>query len=738
MRNFFNLFIIFSLWLSTARCGINKLLEKGEKYIKEGNYHSAIAILSELYRKEGWDEVVAKAALRLGECYLRLKDYEGAQRLFEEAMIWGGQIKEEAELGVALCKLGEERYEEAMEILSDLLSKSDSREIIAYSYYYRGVVLERKSFINKAISDFREAREKAKGDKGLLSLIEEELRRCHNFYEGFQAEINAYLDSLEEARGMGDFDGCADILRKVARLYEDWGEMSRAIEFERKALEYSPSEEFSAGSWMNIAWRYFKEGKLKQAVEAFGRVESEYPYTIYAPEALLREGDVYCLMGETEKAAICYQTFLKRFPQDKRAPTVMINLVFALRGKEKSEEIEHLLEMISKRFANSEIGYFAIGYLHEIKGEYQKGLENYKKCAQYRGNYRPLALFGEGICLRWLGELEKSKEKLLEALETFTSLLEEYRESLPDNLWASVVGNIISLCLSPKVMDRETGYSQLWRVKELLLCKKPERLLTPELAASLYIALSRCYLQLGEHRKAVNCWFKIYSLANAPLFVKEISLILLTKFAPVILRAPSPVEKKSMEKSLFLSLDSAFSPKQGVFPDIYFIYPSNCSEAQRKLYENNLNLLVSSPFRLRSYIPAEKFHIVMDRDVKEEDLRKANLVLLGSRYENTIILKMQPFLPIKISEESIEIKGRRYEGRDICLIMAIPNPFNMERVALLVWSASPDSFIKEVRIPTYLPFTYIVSRGDFSDFEEEKILEAGFFLETPNHIHVPF
>ncbi|MBC7329744.1 tetratricopeptide repeat protein [bacterium] len=712
-------FIIFSL---TQQGRFNE----GEKYFNQGNYSKAMSIFREIYQRKTKDELTAKSALRLGQCYLAFKSYENARQFFKEAHKWGGAIADEAQMGIALTYLGEKKYDIAIENLTSLISQSYREEILAYSHYNRALCYEGKNWIKKAMEDLQEARKRAKKDDNLLQAIKEELKKCESLYKEFQEKENSYLQKIKADEAFGDYESCAGSLRELARLCEDWGEMDKAIDYELQAIEYSQSEEFRAGSLMNIAWRYCKEKKYEASAKTFKKVVDEYPYSQYAAEALLRAGDMYSSAGKNEEAMRCYQEFLEKFPNDEKASTVMLNLAWALFGKGEESSMESLFEKVAKSFPQTEIGYFALGYLNELRGKYKEAIEAYKKCQDYNGAYYFLATNGIGVCLYNMGKSDDIAS-LRECFKVYASLLR--REDTPEPIKQQAMYLATLASLNPR-LDRNLGYKQLWEIKDLLL--EDEGSFLPYLMKTqVYLALSRCYLQIGELEKAVELWSSgiPYVIPNVSPSIDFLHL-LSSKFSPIVQQ--SNIFSKyggNIDKCSFASIESFFFPKGRDYPEVYVIYGTHRDSQWKSFYESVVKEMISSDTFIT--YPEDKIKVMKDEEATDEDLKKANLLLIGSLSDNSVIEKIRDSLPIKLGDKFVEIRERRYEGDAIFLIMNVPSPFNKEKQVLIIWSTNPAISSKQMKGLFGWPLNYVISKGGFPS-KEESILEAGFFYECPD------
>lgn len=727
--------VYFLLWAGLALClsaSWEERYKEGEKFFNEKNYSKAIAIFSEILKRPEKDELSAKSALKLGQCYIVFKDYEKARQLFREAEKWGGDIGEQARIGTALTYMNEGKNDLAIDILSKVISSSQSDENLAYAYYDRALCYKEKNWIRKAIDDLKEAKKRAKNNQTLLKTIEDELSKCESIYEEFQVKENSYLERVRMESLGGDFDACANLLRELARLCEEWGEMDKAIDYEKQAVDYSTSEEFKAGSLMNIGWRYCKEGKFEEAGQAFQQVADAYPQSSYAPEALLRAGDMFSTADKREEARKCYQALLQRYPQDTRVPSALMNLAF-LSGKESNiEQMESLIEELIKNTPESELHYFALGYLDELRGKYEEAIEAYEKCASFGGVYFYYARAGIGISLFNLGKRGNIK-KLEESFNVYSSLIRDENTPLPVRNGSILMAVRASLDYR---MDRGIGYKQLWSLRDVLLSEDAQATLWSDVFAPLYLALSRCYLQVGDKGKAIELWSQTIKVRSSGSIFLKVFSILHNKFAPILVESSLPSGgEKALDYCRFSEIDNFFSPKGREYPQVVLVYGTSGSSAQKELYEKVLQNLVSSDLLLT--FPQDKLKVVKDVDAKEEDLKKANLLLLGSASDNAIIEKVKATLPIKLGNKLVEIRDRKYEGEDLFVVMSVPNPLNKDKEAIIIWSANPSSFPGSIDSLFQMPFGYMIFAKGFS-LEEDNILEAGFFYESPDRTYEPF
>jgi tetratricopeptide (TPR) repeat protein len=307
----------------------DKTLQEGEEAFKAKDYDKAIAIFREIFFHPGKDitnEERFLAALRLGECYLALKKHDDAFDFFNIALSGKGDIKGEALIGLGVVYIAREDYLSAIDRLSQVIKQYKSDKLLAYAYYNRGLAYKGMKWMSRALSDLRSAKTKTKGDDELIKAIDAQISECQSAYDKFKQGEADFLARLQTLQARGDNDGCASLLRDLASFCEDSGEMDSAIDYEKQAINYSSSDEFKAGSWMNIGWRYFKIKDYENAALAFRSIVEEYPNSSFASEALLRLGDALSNAGKTKEAIATYNLFFQRYPQDERALNALLNI----------------------------------------------------------------------------------------------------------------------------------------------------------------------------------------------------------------------------------------------------------------------------------------------------------------------------------------------------------------------------------------------------------------------------
>lgn len=449
------LILVFSL--SVFLLASEKAFQEGEVYFQAKQYQKAIDAFLQVASQGGWNEEIAKANLRLGQCYLALEDLQNARKYFGIAKKEKGDIGSQAKLGLALCDIQEEKYDSAIDSLTALIDEKPEKLTLAYAYYNRGIAYERKGWLAKAIEDYQEAVTLGTDDDSLLSSARAHLVDCQSQYDQFQQEEQNYLQRIQQATRP---DAIRDLYHELARKCAQVGEIDKGIEYEKKSLEYSDDYTYNAGAWMNIAWRYAMKKDYEKAADAFLKVAHDYPQSEYTPEAMLRAGDMYSQAKKPDEAISAYQEFIDKYPNDSRVPSALMN----------------------------------IAWRYSDKKDYVKSAETFKKVAEQYPNS------------------ESAKEALLRAGDMFSKagkneeaikVYQEFAQKYPND--EDVGKALLDIAWRYRAIYLETGDENAKKQKEAMLQEIAKRFPDTEIG---YFALGLFYEDTGEYNKAIEAYKK--------------------------------------------------------------------------------------------------------------------------------------------------------------------------------------------------------------------------------------
>jgi hypothetical protein len=118
-----------------------------------------------------------------------------------------------------------------------------------------------------------------------------------------------------------------------------------------------------------------------------------------------------------------------------------------------------------------------------------------------------------------------------------------------------------------------------------------------------------------------------------------------------------------------------------------------------------------------------------DVQVTPADIKLTNLMLYGTPADNSILRKIAPNLPIKITGGGFEFQGKKYSNEDHGLVMIYPNPLNPTRLVVIRSGLPHGGGLSPNHKFDLLPDFVIFERGVDYD-KTNRAVFAGFFDEN--------
>jgi len=111
------------------------------------------------------------------------------------------------------------------------------------------------------------------------------------------------------------------------------------------------------------------------------------------------------------------------------------------------------------------------------------------------------------------------------------------------------------------------------------------------------------------------------------------------------------------------------------------------------------------------------------------DIKQTNLILYGTPSTNSVLRKIAPKLPIKITDGGFEFQGRKYSSEDHGLVMVYPNPLNPTRLVVVRSGLPHGGRLSPNHKFDLLPDFVIFGRGVDYDRTNRAVV-AGYFDEN--------
>ncbi len=324
---------------TVAELGLARLLEKDDPLAARAAYERALPRLSATER-----ELVVRTLMKLA---LDAHDYDAATRYHAELVKAAkGSMYARAELGKELLLRGEAARAVTAFREVEKAAAGDNRAL-APALRDLGSALLATGDTREAIAVLRRAASAASTQPGLLREIDELLVEAYR-REGRLPELVAEL----EQRG----DTSADRLRLLGRLYEETGNMERALAAYRRALQKNPGD---VETRLKVVQLLELQGDLDAAVKEYDELVRKAPddaaLTQRFVELLLQRGErtrALSQLDRLERSArgdqdtlVVLIDFYERIGESDRAEKLLLRL-----SGQNVRDPSHLIELGSRHY----------------------------------------------------------------------------------------------------------------------------------------------------------------------------------------------------------------------------------------------------------------------------------------------------------------------------------------------------------------------------------------------------
>ncbi len=111
--------------------------------------------------------------------------------------------------------------------------------------------------------------------------------------------------------------------------------------------------------------------------------------------------------------------------------------------------------------------------------------------------------------------------------------------------------------------------------------------------------------------------------------------------------------------------------------------------------------------------------VFLDTEIKDADLGKYSLMLVGGADANRVTAKLAAKLPLRVTADSVRIDGRDFKVRDAAVQMVYPNPANAGRYVWVLAGTSSDGMYFADADPQQMPsWDYVVLDGHTPAFKQ--------------------
>ncbi len=409
-----------------------------------------------------------------------------------------------AELQLAKISLAEKNYDQAMDELQALRTRTAKREISAEALYLLGQIREVRGELTQAHSLYQELRHTSPHSPWAAEARKEvkRLREQHQDLFGLTTP-NALSDEGELLLREREHQEAEAVYRKILDLVSYGSLRPRFL--------------------MALANVYRGARKREAAIPVLAEIIQEYPDSPEASAALYRLAEIYWNRDDNLKALGHFTQLKERYP---KSPFIDLADFASARIYESRGEVEEALRIyqsFSKRFPNSqhrEEAAWRLAWIYYLERDYARAYTAFKRLAAGKGkeSYKTAALYWQARTAERMQQSDEAKQLLLQILN---SPEDSYYKG-PAAKWLEKMGvafeekeasksNLFPGAIPPLSPDRAFHLSRAQELAEISL----NQLAIAELDAisgdlPVKLLLMHEYARNGAYARSVALAYQIY------------------------------------------------------------------------------------------------------------------------------------------------------------------------------------------------------------------------------------
>ena len=379
---------------------INKLIEidnnnylpyltKGNILAKNGQNVEAIENYKLSLEK---NNISTQALYNMGICYLNMKDYQQANKCFDDALLINPNL---LEIYIAKAKIFEEQknYNNAIELYNEIIPKFPYDDNI---FYKKGICLENMEEYQEALKNFEQGLDINKSNIDCLY----HKGYCCDILNNKKQALKCYDDIIKSKEKNIDNKIKEDCLILKSKILIDDEKYDDALQGLNEALRLNPDNSYI----------YFYKGFINNKKEEHQEAINNYLKSI---EINNKDKIIYYNLGLAYLEISDFEKSLnylnKSFELDNTFYQALIKSgEVLLKSKEYDKSIEIFDKILNnEKEKNNELALLRKGDALFMKNNFKEALELYENVLKLNENNEE-ALIGAGICERKLFKLDEA------------------------------------------------------------------------------------------------------------------------------------------------------------------------------------------------------------------------------------------------------------------------------------------------------------------------------------------
>ncbi|MDZ4815050.1 MAG: tetratricopeptide repeat protein [Verrucomicrobiota bacterium] len=360
---------------------------RAQVYIVSKRYEEALALLKPISedKKGAGSEVLTDTWFSLGTVYFFQKKYDEAAKAFELVFTKGDSLarRREALEQYVLCYVQLNRTNDGITRLRSVIEKNPDKPLaIEASFVIAHILSDQKNY-EAALAEYQ----------GIIAR-----------YPKNNRAFDAYAQASET---------CLQLKR-----------VEEAVEYMTRARKNYTGAEFVARTYSKTGDIYLAAKDYEKAEEAYKKLITEFPRTVYAEGALYHLGKTYTAAENYKGAITAYQSLITQFPKSSYADVAQFEVAkVSLLGGNFPKAREAYAELL-ERYPNSPqapSAFFGVADSYYREGKFVEAAKEYAEFAVKYPKHEWLALTAYNRCLAIAKQGQEEK-----TLAEFASFLQKH------------------------------------------------------------------------------------------------------------------------------------------------------------------------------------------------------------------------------------------------------------------------------------------------------------------------
>ncbi|MCM8786134.1 MAG: tetratricopeptide repeat protein [Candidatus Omnitrophica bacterium] len=349
------------------------LCEYQDSNFSKAKYYFEKVIISEKR------EIVSDSKLKLGDCYFNLRDYEQAEKYYNELLKENSIFSQWAKFQIAMIEKRKGEIEKSLETLENIDFEDDLNLMFK--------VLDEKANIYMLLERWEEA-------ENILNSI-----------------INKFSSKKE----------ISEIYFKLGIINFNKKEFDKSILFFKKSIELSYEDLIKEKSLFFLGYVNYLKKDFNASFRVWQDLIEKYPESSFISQIYFLKGKNFYNENNHKYAERFFKEVIKRDnPYKEQALTYLIEIL--INENKLSEGENYAKEFLEKKYDN--YINFLLGKIYYLKGEYEKAKEIFENLKIDNPILKVETNFYLGKIYQKKGDTEKAKEKFIEII----SLYPQYKE----------------------------------------------------------------------------------------------------------------------------------------------------------------------------------------------------------------------------------------------------------------------------------------------------------------------